>query len=212
MMTFTDLRNYCKTLGYPYTLHDDGEYFVANFKLTNKADMSFYHKELRSLYLLIKRHIKPLDIMAKTNEYAINNSGCLKVQVGCAIVDKDNNILSFGTNKAIPDLCRVEGCLRIIKYGDDSKLHRGPADCRAIHSEVDAISNCARLGIATEGATIYITRYPCEACARQIVQAGIKHVVYGRNQEITDMTKEIFDAYNVTYENDTTITMEDTTR
>jgi deoxycytidylate deaminase len=44
----------------------------------------------------------------------------------------------------------------------------------------------------TYDSSIYVTRYPCEACARAIVAAGIKHVYYGRQQEISDETKLIF--------------------
>lgn len=123
-------------------------------------------------------------------------TGCTKVSVGSCIV-KNGKILAFGANRAIPNLCKTQGCLRIEKYGDNAKTHRNPDDCRAIHSEIDAICNAAKKGESVEGATIYITRYPCEACARAIVAAGIKNVVYGRNQPISEMTKKIFESANV---------------
>lgn len=123
------------------------------------------------------------------NEYAGKMSGCTKVTVG-AVITKDNRIVSFGANRAVPDLCRLRGCLRVEKYGNNDKTHRSPADCRAIHSEVDAICN-AREDL--RGTAIYVTRYPCEACARAIVSAGIKNVIYGRKQKISDETARIFD-------------------
>lgn len=127
-------------------------------------------------------------------------TGCTKVSVGSIIINDDGQILSTGANRAIPDLCKTQGCLRIAKYGDNAKTHRNPDDCRAIHSEVDAICQAAKLGVKLEGATIYVTRYPCEACARAIVQAGIKHVVFGRNQDISEQTEQIFKSGGVTYE------------
>lgn len=126
--------------------------------------------------------------------YAKLQSGCLKVQVGCVIA-KDSKILALGANRTIPNFCRTSrGCLRVEKYGENTKDHRNPEDCRAIHSEIDAICNSYD---NLYGATMYITRYPCEACARAIVAAGIKKVVYGREQPISPETSRIFEHYNV---------------
>lgn len=125
--------------------------------------------------------------------YAKGTSGCNKVAVGSVIV-KEDRVIALGANKAIPPKCKTSlGCLRIEKYGDDSKSHRNPADCRAIHSEVDAICSAAYNGTSTKGSTILITRYPCESCARAIVDAGIIHVFYGGTADISEQTKTIFD-------------------
>lgn len=130
-------------------------------------------------------------------KYADGMSGCRKVAVG-SVIAKDGMLLSFGANKAIPDLCHgVQGCLRVSKYGNDSKQHRDPADCRAIHSEIDAICMAARMGNNIDGATIYVTRYPCESCAKAIVAAGIKTVYYGGTAQISPVTQEIFGTYGV---------------
>ena len=124
-------------------------------------------------------------------------TGCTKVDVGCLIVTLSGEYI-FGANIAVPDLCKTKrGCLRVEKYGDDSKNHRLPADCRAVHSEVHAICKAAKSGVSIAGATIHVTRYPCEACARAIVTAGISKVYYGRQQEISEETKAIFESANV---------------
>lgn len=132
--------------------------------------------------------LKWTDMLNLAHEYAIKKSGCNKVAVGAVVTQK--GICSFGANQAIPDLCKMRGCLRKEKYGDDDKTHRGPEDCRAIHAEIDAICHA---GIILDGATMYITRYPCEACARAIVAAGIKRVIYGRRQCTTAETDAIFE-------------------
>lgn len=134
--------------------------------------------------------------LAIAGAYAKQMTGCTKVSVGSCIV-KGDTVIALGANRAIPNLCKTRGCLRVEKYGSNSKLHRNPEDCRAIHSEIDAISRAAKLGVSTDGATIYVTRYPCEACARAIIAAGIKRVVYGRSQLVSDMTKQMFESAGV---------------
>lgn len=150
-----------------------------------------------------------VDFLNLTHRYAVEKSGCLKVAVGSLIVGDNNRIVSAGTNLAVPDFCRHEGCLRILKFGDDSKNHRGPTDCRAIHSEIHALITA---GEPVKGMTMYITRYPCEGCARAIAVAGISKVVYGRQQEISEMTAEIFDVYNIEVVWAKEFDAEDTTR
>jgi deoxycytidylate deaminase len=49
---------------------------------------------------------------------------------------------------------------------------------RAVHAEMEAILSCARKGISTEEKTLYTTTFPCHNCARHIIGAGIKRVVY----------------------------------
>lgn len=135
---------------------------------------------------------KEVDKLMRTAHMMANaESGCTKVVVGCAISTPKATL--FGANVTVPPLCRTaRGCLRVELYGEDSKNHRLPGDCRAVHSEVDAICKAAKAGISIDGGTAVVTRYPCEACARALVRAGIKEVYYGRQQEITDQTKEIF--------------------
>jgi len=49
---------------------------------------------------------------------------------------------------------------------------------RAVHAEMDAILSCARSGISPVGSTLYTTTFPCHNCARHIVAAGIRRVVF----------------------------------
>lgn len=142
---------------------------------------------------MIWKYMKREDYLDMAQLYADKLSGCRKVSVGCVIV-KDERMISFGANRAIPNLCETRGCLRVEKYGNDSKSHRNPEDCRSLHSEIDALSN---LRESAGGATIYVTRYPCEGCAKAIVSAGIKEVVYGGTTRISDMTRDMFDTFDI---------------
>lgn len=51
---------------------------------------------------------------------------------------------------------------------------------RAVHAEMAAITDAARRGIAVAGGVLYVTTFPCHHCARHIVAAGIRRVVYAR--------------------------------
>lgn len=143
-------------------------------------------------YLMLK------DCLDMAYIYAQKTSGCRKVAVG-SLIEKDNVIIALGSNQAMPNLCKSpRGCLRMEKYGEDSKVHRNPADCRAIHSEIDAICAAAMQGQSTKGTTIFVTRYPCESCAKAIVAAGITQVFYGGTADISEETQRILDDGHVT--------------
>jgi deoxycytidylate deaminase len=53
-------------------------------------------------------------------------------------------------------------------------------NCRGLHAEQNAIIQAAKFGICIEGATMYTTHCPCITCAKMIINAGIKKVVYGK--------------------------------
>lgn len=106
-------------------------------------------------------------------------SSCFKEdrQVGAVIV-RDKRILSTGYNGAPEGVqsCKEKGeCLRIknsITSGTNLEV------CYSVHAEQNAIVNAARLGVSLEGATLYCTHRPCVICAKLIMNAGIKRVVY----------------------------------
>lgn len=106
-------------------------------------------------------------------------SSCFKSdrQVGAVIV-KNKRILTTGYNGAPEGVvsCKEKGeCLRVklgIASGTRHEL------CYAVHAEQNAIIQAARLGIVLEGATLYCTHQPCVICAKMIINAGIKRIVY----------------------------------
>lgn len=153
-------------------------------------------------------HNTPAQLLNIAQAYADEYSGCKKVRVGALLV-KDNNILSLGCNFTHPSyLCLDVECMRVQKYGDNAKEHRLPADCRAVHAEISAIARCP---VSCAGSTMFVTRYPCEACARAIVEAGITSVFYGRNQLISAETTHIFSEAGIDCWNVDSWVAEDTT-
>ena len=160
--------------------------------------------------------MKITDCLDLAQEYADKNSGCKKVAVGSLLQikhpDVPRNVNIYGCNRSLPVNCRDAGCRRIDLYGEDSKDHRLPSDCRSLHSEIDALTQAARWGYITEGATLVITRYPCEACARAIVNAGVAEVYYGREQVISQETEQILRSGKVKVTHVDTWSYEDTRR
>ena len=84
--------------------------------------------------------------------------------IGCVIV-KDKRIMTTGYNGAPAGLktCRERG---------EHEM------CYAVHAEQNAIIQAAKLGVSIDGATLYCTHQPCSVCAKMIINAGIRRVVY----------------------------------
>jgi len=105
-------------------------------------------------------------------------STCLRRQAA-AIITMDNFIVSTGYNGPPrgfePCDETEEGCLRD-HYGIESGTRQEV--CRAVHAEQNAIIQAARRGGGIDGGTMYCSIQPCIMCARQIINAGIKRVLY----------------------------------
>lgn len=101
------------------------------------------------------------------------NSYCQRRQVGALIV-KNKSIISDGYNgtpSGFTNICEDENNVTF-SY--------------VLHAEANAISKLARSSNNSDGSTLYVTASPCLECAKLIIQAGIKRVVYGENYRITD--------------------------
>jgi dCMP deaminase len=105
---------------------------------------------------------------------AAKRSTCLRNQVGALFV-KNKRILSTGYNGAPAGLdhCDLVGCAREnVASGTHHEL------CRAVHAEQNAIIQAALHGISIEGATLYCTHQPCILCAKMMINARVRKVVY----------------------------------
>lgn len=132
------------------------------------------------------------DILAEQVLAMAKRSACLFYNVG-TVIFKNDQILSFGYNgPAKGDVhCYDVGCARIVK----GKLKEGGGFCRGSHAELNAIGNAAKNGIKIEGASIMTVVLPCNACAKQIVNQGIKEVYYifdyDRDKDVKDYFKRL---------------------
>ena len=101
------------------------------------------------------------------------NSYCKRRQVGGLIV-KDRMIISDGYNgtpSGFENVCEDEN---------------GVTKPYVLHAEANAITKVAKSGNSSEGATLYVTASPCVECAKLIIQAGIRRVVYKDSYRLND--------------------------
>ena len=115
-------------------------------------------------------------------------------QVGACIVGKDHKILSIGYNGSPRGL--NDDSMPWDRVGSfmDTKY------AYVCHSELNAILNYSG---TLEGTTLYVTLFPCNECAKVIVQSGIKEIVYlddkYKDTDATKVSKKIFDQVGIKY-------------
>ena len=117
-------------------------------------------------FALDKRYLRMATIWAE-------NSYCRRRQVG-AIIVKDKMIISDGFNgtpSGFENVCEDEN--------DSTKPY-------VLHAEANAITKVARSNNSSEDATLYVTSSPCIECAKLIIQAGIRRVVYADSYRLSD--------------------------
>ena len=115
---------------------------------------------------LDKRYIRMASIWSE-------NSYCQRRKVGALIV-KDKMIISDGYNgtpSGFENVCE-----------DDNNVTKP----YVLHAEANAITKIARYNNSSDGATMYVTASPCIECAKLIIQAGIKRVVYSEHYRLED--------------------------
>lgn len=121
----------------------------------------------------------------KMAEVVSERATCSRLHVGAVIV-KDKRIIATGYNGSVAntDHCEDVGC-------DIVDGH-----CvRTIHAETNAIIQCAKFGIDTDGASIFVTHFPCFNCFKHIAQAGIKEIYYkngyNNDERVERISKEL---------------------
>ena len=104
------------------------------------------------------------------------NSYCKRRQVGALLV-KNKMIISDGYNGT------PEGFENRCENDEDSTYPY------VLHAEANAITKVAKSSNSSEGATMYVTASPCIECAKLIIQAGIRRVVYSESYRLDDGVK-----------------------
>lgn len=105
-------------------------------------------------------------------------------KVGAVIVGDDNEVLSTGFNGFPRGVTETAPHPEVGNYAHDAQLHperwERPKKYEFVeHAERNAIYNAARSGIRLKGATMFLNwePYPCNECAKAVIQAGIKRVI-----------------------------------
>lgn len=114
---------------------------------------------------------------------ASQRSPCLRLKVGSVIV-KNNRLISMGYNGYI------HGAPHISRVQDNHEQS-------IIHSEINAISDCAKRGTSLDNSKIYITHYPCINCFRSIAACDIKEIVYLEDYNNNPIVQELAQDSNI---------------
>jgi len=122
---------------------------------------------------------------------------CSRRQVAAVIV-KDRRIISTGYNGTPRGVknCYEGGCPRCAA-GGPSGADLG--ECVCSHAEENAITQAAYHGIAVRDAVLYCTLSPCLLCAKMIINAGIREVVYEQEYQFSDQTRSLLQEAGVIY-------------
>lgn len=126
-------------------------------------------------------------------ELAAKRSKDPKTKVGACIIEPTkNNIISIGYNGLPRGMVDTEEIWQDSSDGNDKK------HLFCVHAEANAILNA---NSKVDGTTLYITEFPCNECAKLIIQSGIKKVIYKDDKFLHKVsaaaTLEMFKAANV---------------
>ena len=115
-------------------------------------------------------------------------STCVRREVGAVIV-KDKRVLSTGYNGAPKGSkhCEELGCIRVELNVPSGTRHEL---CRGVHAEQNAVIQAAYFGVSVKDSTIYTTTFPCSMCAKLLINAGVKEIVYYDGYP-DDLSKEL---------------------
>lgn len=124
--------------------------------------------------------------MAQSHLLALRST-CERLMVGATIV-RDKRIIAGGYNGSVSGSvhCVDEGC-----YVIDGHC------VRTVHAEANALLQCAKFGVTTENAELYVTHFPCLQCTKQIIQSGIRKVSYAQDYRNHPYAIELFHEANV---------------
>jgi len=149
-------------------------------------------------------------VMIESAKLWAEQSYCVKKKVG-VVLAIDDRIIATGYNGTVsgqPNVCEIEtkcehcnedGKIWITdqKYIDCGICHGTNIKLKTsnftVHAEQNVIAYCAKEGIATKDTTMYVTLSPCSLCAKLIVQAGIKRVVFIERYKDTNGLKFLKD-------------------
>ncbi len=119
--------------------------------------------------------------MAQSHLLALRST-CERLAVGATII-RDHRIIAGGYNGSVSGGVH---CIDVGCYVIDGHC------VRTIHAEMNAILQCAKFGVAADGAEIYVTHYPCLQCCKAIIQSGIKKVYYAKDYRNHPYAEELF--------------------
>lgn len=104
-------------------------------------------------------------------EACANESKCPRTHVGCVVV-LESGIIAPGFNG-------------MASGGPNEWAYSETGNPEVVHAELNALGKCLEQGLSAKGASVYVTYSPCLECAKLLVRAGVKRVVYRDAYRIT---------------------------
>lgn len=106
-------------------------------------------------------------------------SACSRLHVGCVLV-KENRIISSGYNGFLPN-------------APHHSIIVNDHEVATVHAEQNAVSDAAKRGVNINGATAYITHYPCLRCAKLLAASGISEIYYNCDYNNDPVVRKLLD-------------------
>jgi dCMP deaminase len=128
---------------------------------------------------------------------AATRSNCSRRHVGAVII-RDKQVISTGYNGTPRGIknCNEGGCPRC---SSDAKSGDNLTQCICSHAEENSIVQAAYHGVSVKNTTLYTTYCPCLLCAKMIINAGIKEVVFSEAYNFDDITKRLFEEVGIKF-------------
>jgi len=104
-------------------------------------------------------------------------SHCISYQVGCILI-RDERIISVGYNGTLPGVINCDELKWMGSLESNIEDHHKWSAANEIHAEMNAILYAAKVGIPLDNSTLYSTVKPCQHCMKNLLQAGVKRIVY----------------------------------
>lgn len=149
----------------------------------------------------VKEHVRPGwdEYFMSIAELTGSRGSCDRGRAGCVVV-KDKHILVggyVGSPKGLPHCDEIGHLMKTVIHEDGTESRH----ClRTAHAEQNAICQAAKLGVAIEGATIYVRMTPCAACAKMIINVGIKRVVCAKGYHAGSESEKLFEVVGIKLE------------
>lgn len=167
----------------------------ADLILKNNGSVELFEKNALEMLRKIVAELMPPrpswhEYFMSIAQVAATRSNCIKRRIG-AIIVRDKQIISTGYNgtpKGIRN-CDEGGCPRCWSFGESGS---GLGECICVHAEENAIVQAACNGISIMNSTLYSTFCPCSYCAKSIINAGIKCVVFQDAYPLDDVSRRMF--------------------
>lgn len=137
------------------------------------------------------------ELFYEAYEYAQKFSSCVKLSVGACFLANDGRKF-FSCNNGGEHNCNAIGeCYKAKVTGIYESCEETRKYCQAIHAEINMISKLKEEGVNPADGTLFVTRYPCENCARNVAEFGFKTIKYCGRQEVSDTVKGILSGLDV---------------